>query len=63
MRLLELTKHRRKLQLIEVFNDGERVILKSATNDSTVEQMNCSGAFLQGEIDNGRMQEINQTWR
>lgn len=63
MRLLELTKHRRKLQLLEVFNDGERVILKSATSDSTVEQMNCSVAFLQGELDNGRMQEINQTWR
>lgn len=43
------------IPVIKIFDDGTRVILRKALDDSTVDHINCSKAFFEAEIEKGRI--------
>lgn len=43
------------IDVIKIFDDGERIILRKTFDESAVDQVNCSKAFFEKELVNGRI--------
>ena len=43
------------VDVIKVLDDGDRVILRKTFDDSNADQVNCSKAFFEREIERGRI--------
>lgn len=55
----QMLNHRRGwVDVLKVFDDGERVILRKTFDDSNVDQLNCSKAFFEAELSRGRIRRV-----
>lgn len=50
-----LNTRRGWIDVVKIFDDGERVILRKTFDDSCVDQINCSKAFFEKELELGRI--------
>jgi hypothetical protein len=50
-----LNTRRGWIDVIKIFDDGERIILRKTFDDSCVDQINCSKAFFEKELELGRI--------